>query len=148
MDNVNDILFNKGNQVWAIHPETKVFDALQLMADKNIGALLVVDKNENLEGIFSERDYARFSVSSKENSDCPWNRTVKELMTTEVLYVTGDKSIDYCMGLMTEKRLRHLPVMENKKLAGMISIGDVVKAILHEKNFIIEQMEHYIWDNS
>jgi len=148
MDNVKDILTLKGNQVWAVHTDTKVQEALRLMAAKNIGALLVVDKDENLKGIFSERDYARFTAAPQKNQDCPWNYPVEKLMTREVIYVTDDKPIDYCMGLMTDKRLRHLPVMKDGKLAGMISIGDVVKAILTEKNFLIEQMEHYIWDNS
>jgi len=148
MDNVKDILNHKGNQVWTVQPDTKVNDALQLMADKNVGALLVVDDKKNLKGIFSERDYARFTVSPDKNGDCPSNYPVQKLMTSEVIYVTDDKSIDYCMGLMTNRRLRHLPVMKDGKLAGMISIGDVVKAILSEKNFIIEQMEHYIWDNT
>ena len=148
MDNVKDILNQKGNQVWAVNPDTRVYDALQLMAEKNIGALLVVDDGENLKGIFSERDYARYAVSSQKNGECPWDYPVEKLMTSKVVYVTDDKSIDHCMGLMTERRLRHLPVMKNNRLAGMISIGDVVKAILSTKNFIIEQMEHYIWDNT
>jgi CBS domain-containing protein len=148
MDNVKDILNHKGNQVWAVHLDTKVQEALQLMADKNIGALLVVDDKENLKGIFSERDYARYTVSPDKNQECPWSYSVQELMTKEVLYVTDDKSVDYCMGLMTNRRLRHLPVMKEGTLAGMISIGDVVKAVLTEKSFIIDQMEHYIWDNT
>jgi len=148
MENVKDILASKGSQVWAVQPDTKVQEALQLMSEKNIGALLVVDANEKLQGVFSERDYARFTVSPQKNNDCPWNHPVQRLMTSEVVYVTEDKSINYCMGLMTNRRLRHLPVMKDGKIVGLISIGDVVKAILSEKNFIIDQMEHYIWDNT
>lgn len=148
METVKDMLQQKGNQVWAVNPDTKVFDALKVMADKNIGALLVVDTSENLQGIFSERDYARFAAKGSEPAVCPWDRPVKDLMTTEIVYVTTEQPIDHCMGLMTSKRLRHLPVIQDKKLIGLISIGDVVKASLTEKNFIIDQMEHYIWDNS
>jgi len=148
MENVKDILREKGNEVWAINQDTQVYDALTLMAEKNIGALLVVDKDEKLQGIFSERDYARFAVKEPNKRECPWDLPVKELMTKDVIYITPDMAVDYCMGLMTKKRLRHLPVMEGKKLAGLISIGDIVKAVLYEKNFIIDQMEHYIWDNT
>ncbi len=148
MESVKDILNHKGNQVWAVNPDTKVFDALKLMAEKNIGAVLVVDQKENLKGIFSERDYARYAVEGEEGKECPWDHKVGDLMTTGVIYVTDDKSVDYCMGLMTSKRLRHIPVMQDKKIIGLISIGDIVKAVLHEKDFIIDQMEHYIWDNA
>jgi len=145
---VKDVLHHKGSQVWAVHPETKVLDALRLMGEKNIGALVVVDKEDKLQGIFSERDYARYVVKDPETSSCPWELPVSELMSRNIIYVTEDKSVDYCMGLMTSKRLRHLPVMGEGKLQGLISIGDAVKAELNRKNFIIDQMEHYIWDNS
>src|SRR6056297_1558462 len=148
MDNVKDMLKEKGSEVWAIDQDTQVYDALTMMSEKNIGALLVVDKDENLQGIFSERDYARSAVKDPEKKECPWDLPVKKLMTTSVVYITPGKSVEYCMGLMTKRRLRHLPVMDGKKLVGLISIGDVVKAVLSEKNFIIEQMEHYIWDNT
>jgi len=148
MENVKDILNHKGNQVWAVNPHTKVMEALKLMADKNIGAVLVVDDKEELKGIFSERDYARYAVHAKEGEECPWSYPVSQLMTSEVLYVTEDKSVDHCMGIMTSKRLRHIPVMQNKKVIGLISIGDIVKAELGEKDFIIDQMEHYVWDNA
>lgn len=148
MESVKDILNHKGSQVWAVNPDTKVFDALKLMGEKNIGAVLVVDNKENLKGIFSERDYARYAVGSEEGKECPWDHKVGDLMTKEVLYVTEDKSVDYCMGLMTSKRLRHIPVLHDEKIIGLISIGDIVKAVLGEKDFIIDQMEHYIWDNA
>lgn len=148
MESVKDILKHKGNQVWAVNPDTKVFDALKLMAEKNIGAVMVVDKEEKLKGIFSERDYARYAVGKGEGKDCPWDHKVGDLMTKEVLYVTDDKSVDYCMGLMTSKRLRHIPVIQGEEIIGLVSIGDIVKAVLGEKDFIIDQMEHYIWDNA
>ncbi len=148
MESVKDILNHKGKQVWAVNPETKVLEALKLMAEKNIGAVLVVDQNEDLKGIFSERDYARYAAHAGKGKECPWEHPVSELMTTGVLYVTDDKSVDYCMGLMTNKRLRHIPVMHESKVVGLISIGDIVKAVLGEKDFIIDQMEHYIWDNA
>lgn len=148
MENVKDILNHKGNQVWAVNPHTKVLEALKLMAEKNIGAVLVVNDKEELKGIFSERDYARYAAHAKEGEECPWSYPVSQLMTSEVLYVTEDKSVDHCMGIMTSKRLRHIPVMQNKKVIGLISIGDIVKAELGEKDFIIDQMEHYVWDNA
>ena len=148
METVKDILHHKGTEVWAIGPDTKVHDALALMKEKNIGALLVVDKNEKLRGVFSERDYARKSISEKEESIRPVDKPVSELMTTSVVYIKDDQTVEHCMGIMTEKRLRHLPVLHEGKISGLISIGDVVKAVIHEKDFIIDQMEHYIWDNS
>ena len=140
MNTVKDILNNKGNEIWSVTPQTKVFDALKLMAEKNIGAVLVAD-NENVVGIFSERDYARKVViegkSSKEVS-------VQEIMSTRVLYVTSDKFVEECMAIMINKKIRHLPVYENEKLIGIISIGDVMKALLDHKEFTIEQLVQYI----
>ena len=140
MSNVREILLEKGNAVWTISPDRSVFDALQLMADKNIGALIVTDQ-EKVIGIFSERDYARKIIlkgkASKETS-------VSEIMTPVVVYVTLKETVEDCMNLMTDKRIRHLPVIEEEKLVGLISIGDVVKAIISDREFTIKQLENYI----
>jgi len=140
MITVRDVLRAKGNQIWSAFPETTVFDALKLMAEKNIGVLIVLE-GEKIVGIFSERDYARkvilYGKSAKET-------TLREIMTTEVVVVRPPQSMEECMVLMTEKRIRHLPVVEGEKLVGMISIGDVVKAIIRDKDFLIRQLEHYI----
>lgn len=140
MITVRDILRAKGDQIWWISPDATVFSALELMAEKNVGALVVLD-GETLAGIFSERDYARKVIlkgkASKETS-------VREIMTSEVTTVRPGQSVDECMALMTDKRIRHLPVFEGEKLVGLISIGDVVKAVISEREFIIKQLENYI----
>jgi len=143
MNSVRDILQSKGNEVWSIDPDSLIFDALKLMADKNIGALVVFDKG-SVVGIFSERDYARKvflqGKSSKETA-------VREAMTENVLFVRPSQTIEDCMALMSAKHVRHLPVMENDRLMGVISIGDVVKAVIAEKELIIEQLTNYITGN-
>ncbi len=148
METVKDILNHKGSEVWAINPDAKVGEALGLMKEKNIGALMVVDSKEELKGIFSERDYARKTVTAGGEGISPLDKKVSDLMTETVVYIKDTQTVDQCMAIMTEKRLRHLPVLHEGKVAGLISIGDVVKAVIHEKDFIIDQMEHYIWDNS
>jgi len=117
-----------------------VFDALKLMAEKEVGALLVID-GDKLAGIFSERDYARKVILKGRSSR---SLPVRDIMTTDVLYIHPDLELEECMAIMTEKRLRHLPVMENDALTGIISIGDVVKAVIDEKEFLISQLENYI----
>lgn len=140
MKTVRDLLANKGSQVWSVSPGSTVFEALQLMAEKEIGAVLVLEEGR-LVGIFSERDYARqVALKGKTSRDTP----VREVMTSRVVFVRPDQSIDDCMALMTDKRFRHLPVMEGEKLLGVLSIGDVVKAVISEKQFLIEQLENYI----
>jgi CBS domain-containing protein len=143
MKTVREILLSKGNLVWSISQDSTVFKALIVMADKSIGALLVVDNNGNPVGVLSERDYARKVIlvgkSSKETM-------VKEIMSSRVIYITPDRSPEECLALMTNKRIRHLPVLDNGKLSGFISIGDVVKAVLDEKEFMIDQLVHYIKD--
>lgn len=138
---VSDILKNKGNKVYSIKPDRTVFEALQVMAEKEIGALVVLDDKEKVIGIFSERDYARKCIlegkSSKETK-------VSELMVTKVYFVTPEDKVEDLMNLMTEKKIRHLPVLEGDKLAGIVSIGDVVKSIIEDKDFIIENLERYI----
>jgi CBS domain-containing protein len=137
---VKQLLQSKGSGVWSVGPETKVIEALKLMADKNVGALMVTD-GEKLAGIISERDYARKVIlHGRSSTDVP----VKEIMTGKVYVVAPDTSIQECMALMTEQRVRHLPVLENDKLVGVISIGDVVKAIISEQEFMIEQLQNYI----
>jgi len=126
--------------VHAIAPTATVFEALRLMADKGIGALLVKD-GETIVGIFTERDYARKIALMGRTSV---ETLVRDVMTSSVLCVRSNQTSDECMQLMTGKRLRHLPVVDDGKLVGMISIGDLVKDIISEQKFIIEQLEHYI----
>ncbi len=137
---VSQCLQRKGRSVWSIGPDASVYDALQLMAEKDIGALLVLEGDE-LAGIFSERDYARKVVLKGKSSK---ETTLREIMTSRVIYVHQHQSIDECMALMTEYHVRHLPVLEGEKLVGVISIGDVVKEIISEQKFVIEQLEQYI----
>jgi CBS domain-containing protein len=137
---VKQLMQSKGSEVWSVEPETRVIEALQLMADKNVGALMVTE-GEKLAGIISERDYARKVIlKGKSSTDVP----VKEIMTSKVFVISPDTSIQECMALMTEQRIRHLPVLEDDKLVGVISIGDVVKAIISEQEFMIEQLQNYI----
>jgi CBS domain-containing protein len=135
-----DILLKKGNQVWSIHPDATVYEALTLMAEKGVGALIVMDAGQVV-GIFSERDYARKVVlQGKSSKDTP----VKEIMSSKVLFVGPEQTIEECMALMTEMHIRHLPVLRTDELLGVISIGDVVKAIITDREFVIEQLERYI----
>ncbi|MGO9244832.1 MAG: CBS domain-containing protein [Verrucomicrobiia bacterium] len=140
MHTVKELLREKGHQIWTIAPEATVYDALELMAAKNIGSVVVV-RHGNVAGVFTERDYARKVVLKGRSSK---TTTVAELMTTDVLYVSPDDTIENCMALMTEKRLRHLPVMEKGKLTGVVSIGDIVKVIISEREFTIRELERYI----
>ena len=137
---VRDVLERKGSDIWSIAPDASVYDAIELMADKGIGALLVTE-GERLCGIVSERDYARKVVLKGRSSS---DTQVKDIMTARVLYVGRERSIEECMALMTEKRVRHLPVMEDDRLIGILSVGDVIKAIISKQEFIIEQLEDYI----
>ncbi len=140
MNSIKQLLQDKGSEVWKVPPDTSVFDALELMAEKNVGALLVIDADK-LIGIFSERDYARKVILKGKASK---NTPVKEIMSTKVLYVGPDQSIEECMALMTDKRIRHLPVLVGDELLGIISIGDVVKAIISEQQITIHWLEKYI----
>jgi len=141
MKTAAEILKSKAKQaVHSIAPGDSVFDAVKLMADKNIGALLVMEA-DRIAGIVTERDYARKIVlMSRSSKETP----VREIMTAEVMYVHPGQTSDECMVLMTENRLRHLPVIDGDKLLGLISIGDLVKSIISEQRFTIEQLEHYI----
>lgn len=140
MMTVRQILKNKGSQIWSTQPDATVYAALQLMADKLVGALLVL-ADGRLVGIFSERDYARKIILHGKSS---LQTHVSEIMTSDVVTVTPDHTIAQCMELMTERRFRHLPVIEGDRLVGLISIGDVVKAIISDQEFVIQQLESYI----
>jgi CBS domain-containing protein len=140
MKTVRDILAAKGHQVWSVEPGATVFDALRLMAEKEIGALVVME-GERVIGVLSERDYARKIVLLGRASP---TTAVKEIMTSPVVYTHSDQPIEECMALVTEKRVRHLPVMDGGKLVGLISIGDLVKSIIADQKFIIEQLVRYI----
>ena len=137
---VKDILRVKGNTILSVAPDTIIFDALYLMGEKNVGALLVME-NEKLVGIFSERDYARKIILKGRTS---LDTQVSEIMTEEVITVCPEETIGECMMLMSQRRIRHLPVLQSNEVVGVISIGDVVKYIIEEQKFIIENMEHYI----
>ena len=137
---VSDILRRKGNAVWSIHPDATVYEALQLMAEKDVGALLVI-VDGSLAGIFSERDYARKIILMGRSSP---NTSVREIMSANVITIRPDQHLEDCMALMTRHHVRHLPVMDGSKLAGVISIGDVVKEIIADQTLEIEQLENYI----
>jgi len=140
MITVKQILDAKGHRVWTIAPNASVFEALRLMADKGIGALMVTEKDD-IVGIISERDYARKVVlHGKLSKDTP----VKSIMTTQLFGVHLETSAEECMALMTDKRIRHLPVCQDAKLVGVVSIGDIVKAIISEQKITINHLENYI----
>ncbi|MCP4166534.1 MAG: CBS domain-containing protein [Chloroflexi bacterium] len=141
---VNQLLTLKGHEVWTVNPGTGVFEALQLMADKNIGALPVLD-NGGLCGIVSERDYARKIGLTGRSL---YTTLVSDIMTKSVLVVRPEQSIDECMALMTEKHHRHFPVIDNHELVGIISIGDVVKAVISDQAFLLGQLSSYIAGSS
>jgi CBS domain-containing protein len=137
---VAQVLQAKGYDIWSVTPDTSVYDAIKMMADKEVGALLVLE-GEKLVGIVSERDYARKVIlKGKSSKDTP----VREIMTSKVYYVRPEQTIEECMALMTAKRIRHLPVLDGDQLVGILSIGDVVKAVIADQEFLIQQLEHYI----
>lgn len=141
MKYVRDVLEKKGDDIWSVAPDTPVYKALQLMSEKNCGAVLVLDQ-ETLVGILSERDYARKVILKGKSSK---NTPVEEIMSQRVVCIQPDNTIDECMALMTDKRIRHLPVLKDEEtLVGLISIGDVVKEVISEQEFIINQLESYI----
>ncbi len=140
MITVRQLLQIKGRDIWWVPPEATVFEALQIMADKNVGALLVL-KDDRLVGIFSERDYARNVVLKGRTSA---DTRVEEIMTRRVVFIRPEQTLDDCMALMTEKHIRHLPVMAGDDLIGIISIGDVVKEIISEHEHTIQSLENYI----
>ena len=141
MKTVAEILKAKGSSaVYSIAPSATVFEAVKLMAEKNVGALLVME-GERIVGVVTERDYARKVVLlARSSKDTP----LRDVMTSAVIYVRPNQTSEECMALMTESRVRHLPVLDGERLVGLISIGDIVKGIISEQNFIIEQLQHYI----
>ena len=140
MKSIRDLLVGKGNEICSVTPGATVYDAVKVLAEKNIGALVVME-GDSLAGIVSERDYLRKVALTQRDSG---GITVAEIMTSPVACARPDQSVEECMAMMTDKRIRHLPVVEDDKLIGVISIGDLVKAIIAEQQFIIEQLEHYI----
>ncbi len=140
MSNVSDILKVKGNAVWTVQPEDTAKDTLKLMADKNSGAVLVVD-GKKLVGIFSERDFARHSAIHSLKLE---EAIIKDMMTSIVISVSPDQTTEECMAIMTSRHIRHLPVIEHDELVGVISIGDVVKRIIEDHKFSINQLKDYV----
>lgn len=137
---VEQVLGHKGGAVFGVRPDDTVYRALEMMAEKGVGALLVLD-GEELVGILSERDYARKGILMDRSSQ---DTKVSEMMTSRVLCVGLETSVDQCMALMTEKRIRHLPVLEDGRVVGVVSIGDVVRTVISEQEFIIHELERYI----
>lgn len=140
MKAVQELLEDKGRQVWTIAPGASVFQALELMAEKEIGALVVV-KEDAVAGLISERDYARKVILKGKSSK---ELEVRDIMTSPVICTRPERTLKECMAVMTDKRVRHLPVLDHGRLAGLVSIGDLVKAIIAEQQFQIEQLESYI----
>ena len=140
MTTIRNLLDGKGYDVWSIEPDESVLSALELMADKNIGAGVVLEEDV-LVGIFSERDFARNAILK---GKAPQETKVREIMTTEVIGLGIDQTVEHCMALMTTLHFRHLPIFEGDQLIGIISIGDVVKSVIAEQEFMIDQLESYI----
>lgn len=141
MHKISDLLSAKGSQVWSIGPAHSVFQAIEMMALKEVGALTVLSDEGKVVGIISERDYARKVILMGKSSV---KTPVSEIMTRDVIYVEEDAQVDECMALMTAKKVRHLPVLKEDKLIGMISVGDLVNKIIDDQTFVIEQLERYI----
>lgn len=141
MRTVRDLLNAKGHQIHSIAPEASVFDALKLMADRNIGAVLVVDRESRMVGILSERDYARKVVLHGHSSR---ETPVSAIMTGTVVSIPAETTIDECMGLMTVRHIRHLPVTDGGRPVGVVSIGDIGRAMIENQGFVIAQLERYI----
>ena len=137
---VKEILSEKGHEIWSIPPETTVFDALSSMSEKGVGALVVLE-NQKVVGVFSERDYARkVTLEGKSEKTLP----VNEIMTKRVVFVKPENTTEECMALMNDKHIRHLPVVIDDELVGIISIGDIVNAIISKQKYVIEQLGNYI----
>ena len=137
---IAQILKLKGTDVWSIAPDAKVYDALVLMAEKGVGALVVMEEGKVV-GIFTERDHARrVDLEGR----CSQKVSIRQVMSVDIRYVTPETSVDEAMAIVTESRRRHLPVLENEELVGLASIGDLVKASLDEKDFVIKQLKKYI----
>ena len=141
MDTVRKLLQVKGNVIFSVSAESTVYEALEKLESKNLGSLVVLEDDGTLDGIFTERDYARKVVLKGRSSK---DVLVRDIMTEDPIFVTPDSTIDDCMKLMTDKFIRHLPVVENNQVIGLISIGDLVKYIIEEKDYIIKNLEHFI----
>ncbi len=140
MNFVSQILKDKEGKIWSVAPRETAYNALQIMSDQNLGALLVIDKR-GVVGIFSERDYARKVIlKGKSSKTAP----VSELMTKKVLYIDPGTSVEDCIALMTEKNVRHLPVIEKNQLVGIVTVGDVLKQLIEDQKFEIQELERYI----
>ncbi len=140
MRTVKQLLDEKGHDIQSIHPDDSVFDAIQKLANANIGSLIVVEDDRPV-GIFTERDYARNVVLKGKSSP---TTKVRDIMTTRVIFVQPEQTVEHCMAIMTDKHIRHLPVLRDEKLIGMISIGDLVKSIIADQKHTIEQLEQFI----
>ena len=140
MKTVKQLLQDNGSTVYTTYPDALVFDSLQIMADRNIGALVVIE-GDKVVGLLTERDYTRKGIlKGRAAKETP----VRDIMTTPVICVSPEQSVDACIAIMTEKRVRHLPVLQNGRLIGIVSIGDVLKTTIGDQQFTIEQLEHYI----
>jgi len=138
---ISAVLFRKSSNLWTVSPDSTVYDAIKLMSDKNIGALVVMTADKRLVGMFTERDYSRkIALQGKTSKET----LVSEIMVSNVITVTGEDTVEECMRLMTDKRVRHLPVVKDGKVVGIVSIGDLVNWIISTQDATIEQMERYI----
>jgi CBS domain-containing protein len=140
METVRQLLDKKGHEVWSVHPDDSVFDAIKKMADKNVGSLVVL-VDDKIVGIITERHYARQVILEGKTSP---NTPVRDIMSTPVVCARTDQTISECMAVMTEKRIRHLPVVDKKRLVGLVSLGDLVEIVIADQDFTIEQLIHYI----
>ena len=140
MTTVRQLLDQKGKNIWSIHPDATVFDAVAKMAEKDVGSLVVME-GEELVGIITERHYARNVILKGKTSPAT---PVRDIMERHVIIARPEQSVEQCMALISEKRVRHLPVLEEEKLIGMVSIGDLVKSMVGDQKFMIDQLEHYI----
>jgi CBS domain-containing protein len=140
MNSIGQLLESKGKDIWTIAPNATVFEGLRIMAKRNVGALLVIDK-DNLVGIFSERDYARKVILEGKSSK---DTAVGELMTKDVYYIDPKNTLQESMAVMTARHIRHMPVLDKDRLVGMVTLGDVVKQIIAEQEFTIRELEKYI----
>ena len=140
MRTVQQLLDDKGHEIQSVHPDDSVFDAIQKLASANIGSLIVIEDDRPV-GIFTERDYARNVILKGKSSP---TTQIREVMTTRVIYVQPEQTVEECMAIMTDKHIRHLPVLRDEKLIGMISIGDLVKSIIADQKFTIEQLQQFI----
>ena len=140
MESISQLLDLKGHDVWSVAPQDQVFEAIRVMAEKGVGALLVID-NDRLTGIVSERDYARKVILVGKSSK---STRVEEIMTANPVTVTPHQSVDECLSIMTNRRFRHLPVLDGNEVVGVLSLGDLVKSIIDDQKHQIDSLEHYI----